>query len=148
MKTIAWGIFVAALAISSGCATTPDWIQRTLVTVDVTGGWYGRYFPPFNAVASAGGYEVWLDLQQEGTKVRGSVKTRETIWGGAKLGLSGSIDGTVGGDVFTFRQTDGSAKGELTVSGDQMTGECSLATVTVPIVLRRDGSPPRPDPPR
>ncbi len=147
MKTIAWGIFVAALAISSGCVPTPDWIQRTLVTVDVTGRWYGRYFPP-DAGVSGGGYEVWLDLQQEGLKVRGSVKMREYIRGGGKLNLSGPIDGTVGGDVFTFRQTDGSARGELTVSGDQMTGECSLATVRVPIVLRRDGSPPRPDPPR
>jgi hypothetical protein len=27
----------AALAIGAGCTTPPDWIERTLVTVDVTG---------------------------------------------------------------------------------------------------------------
>jgi hypothetical protein len=32
---------LAALAFDSGCAKT-DWIGRTLVTVDVTGSWYGR----------------------------------------------------------------------------------------------------------
>ena len=40
MKTIAWGILVAALACVSGCAR-PDWIEQTLVTVDVTGTWEG-----------------------------------------------------------------------------------------------------------
>jgi hypothetical protein len=34
---------LAALAFGSGCAKT-DWIGRTLVTVDVTGSWYGRRF--------------------------------------------------------------------------------------------------------
>jgi hypothetical protein len=33
MKTIAWGMLVAALACGSGCAR-PDWIEQTLVTVD------------------------------------------------------------------------------------------------------------------
>jgi hypothetical protein len=41
MRTIAWILMAAALAIGSGCATPPDWIERTLVTVDVTGSWYG-----------------------------------------------------------------------------------------------------------
>jgi hypothetical protein len=69
MKTIAWVILVAA-AYGSGCAR-PDWIERTLVTEDVTGLWYGRYLPSAPFAASAGGSEVWLDLRQEGSKVRG-----------------------------------------------------------------------------
>ena len=40
MRTIAWAILVAALAGGSGCAR-PDWIEQTLVTVDVTGTWRG-----------------------------------------------------------------------------------------------------------
>ena len=34
------GVIAAALVFASGCAQT-DWIDRTLVTVDVTGSWYG-----------------------------------------------------------------------------------------------------------
>jgi len=30
MRTIAWILMAAALAIGSGCATPPDWIERTL----------------------------------------------------------------------------------------------------------------------
>ena len=40
MKTIAGVLIVAALVFGSGCATS-DWIERTLVTVDVTGTWFG-----------------------------------------------------------------------------------------------------------
>jgi len=36
MNTITRVILVAVLAFGSGCAK-PDWIQQTLVTVDVTG---------------------------------------------------------------------------------------------------------------
>ena len=38
MNTIARVILVAVLAFGSGCAK-PDWIEQTLVTVDVTGTW-------------------------------------------------------------------------------------------------------------
>ena len=41
MKIIAGLIIAAALVFSFGCAKT-DWIDRTLVTVDVTGTWEGR----------------------------------------------------------------------------------------------------------
>jgi hypothetical protein len=63
--------------------------------------------------------------------------------GGTAL-LAGPIAGTIAGDVFTFSQTNGQATGELTVSGDEMTGEI-LQPHRFPIVLRRVGSPPRPD---
>ncbi len=41
MNTIGRVILVAMLAFGFGCAR-PDWIQDTLVTVDVTGVWSGE----------------------------------------------------------------------------------------------------------
>jgi len=137
MKTIAWGILVAALACSSGCAR-PDWIERTLVTVDVTGTWQGSVGGP----AGAGGASYELFLEQEGPKVRGSVRAYgATVMPGGSL--SGPIEGTVAGDVFSFRQTYGPLTGETTVSGDDMTGQVSFQS-TYRISLRRVNSSARP----
>ena len=58
----------------------------------------------------------------------------------------GNIDGTVAGDVFSFRHTaEGRCTGELTVNGDEMTGQVAVPyTYRVRrIVLRRVGSSPR-----
>src|SRR5215813_11218712 len=41
MKIITCVLIAATVLFSSGCAQK-DWIDRTLVTVDVTGTWYGR----------------------------------------------------------------------------------------------------------
>ena len=60
----------------------------------------------------------------------------------------GPIEGTVAGDVFRFKQTNGTAEGELTVSGDEMNGR---ATIGIPdrLYLRRvDPSSPPASPPR
>ena len=126
---------LAALMCVSGCTTPPDWIGRTLVTVDVTGSWYG--VSPVRT--NAGFPDLWLELQQEGPKAKGSTRVNT-------LGMqrSGPIEGTIAGDVFTFRQTNGPLTGELTVSGDEMTGEI-LQPLRFPIVLRRIGPPSRPD---
>ena len=117
MKTIAWGILVVALACGAGCAR-PDWIEQTLVTVDVTGTWRGA--------ATSGGSFISYEfaLQQRGPKVDGSVRGegRRTSGWGVPGEYSGPIDGTVAGDAFSFRQTNGSLQGEMTVSGDEMTG--------------------------
>jgi hypothetical protein len=78
MKRIARVLVATALALTSGCAR-PDWIQDTVVTVDVTG-------------------------------------------------FEGPIDGTVGGDVFTFRLTNETTVGEMTVSGDEMNGNVTIGT--------------------
>ena len=142
MQTIARVILVAALASGSGCATPPDWIQRTLVTVDVTGHWHGA-----TLAGSATQFrpEVWLDLQQEGPKVKGFIVWRDFEGSGSRRSNSpGSIEGTISGDVFSFKQTDGPGRGELTVRGDDMTGEVSIGT-SVPMILRRHESSPRPD---
>ena len=141
MKTIARVILVAALASGSGCATPPDWIERTLVTVDVTGHWYGS--SPKSSGAGSSYAEFWLDLQQAGPKARGSIQAK-----GIRTGLAGTgwvpIEGTIAGDVFSFRQTDGPARGELKVRGDEMTGEVSIG-FSGPIILHRIESSPRPD---
>jgi uncharacterized protein (DUF2236 family) len=34
-------LVLAGLLLGSGCASRPDWIEATLVTVDVTGTWRG-----------------------------------------------------------------------------------------------------------
>ena len=136
MKPIGWILMAATLAIVAACTTSPDWIERTLVTVDVTGTWNGA-----SSVRAAAGYPtVWLELQQAGPKAKGSTRA---AMGGSTL-LAGPIEGTIAGDVFTFRQTNGPLTGELTVSGDEMTGEI-LQPLRFPIVLRRVGSPSRPD---
>ena len=135
MNTITRVILATALALGSGCAK-PDWIQQTLVTVDVTGTW----------VRSEGAL-IELTLEQQGTKVTGSM-----LWRGggvtASGALSGAVEGTVAGDVFRFKQTSGTnlaVNGEMTVSGDEMTGYMvSLAAGRTPTLLRRVNSSPPP----
>jgi hypothetical protein len=138
METIARVLLVAMLACGAGCTTPPDWIQRTLVTVDVTGHWHGV------TLARTGTYtvpEVWLDLKQEGPKATGSMlaKGRNFVTGPVP------IEGTIAGDVFRFRQANGPARGELTVRGDEMTGEVTIGD-SVPMTLSRGESSPRPAP--
>jgi len=60
----ALGIIAAAFVFASGCAQK-DWIDRTLVTVDVTGVWQGAFVTP--------GYsgDMELVLEQRGAKVTG-----------------------------------------------------------------------------
>ena len=60
MNTICRLILVAVLALGSGCAK-PDWIDQTLMTVDVTGTW-----------RDSGG-TIDLTLEQQGSKVTGSM---------------------------------------------------------------------------
>ena len=137
MKTIAWGILAAALACGAGCAR-PDWIEQTLVTVDVTGTWQGS--TRGSGFLGVGPYE--LTLEQRGPKVKGSVRGSGSIAPGE---YSGPIDGTVAGDAFSFRQTTGSLKGEMTVSGDEMTGVVFGHSFSArPITLRRVDSSARP----
>jgi hypothetical protein len=111
MRTLAPVILTAVLAFGSGCAR-PDWIQETLVTVDVTGMW-----------RDSGG-TIDISLEQQGAKVAGSM-----IWRGSFTSASGTvlgrIEGSVAGDVFRFKQTSGPSigvNGEMTVSGDEMRG--------------------------
>ncbi len=121
---------LAALCVS-GCATPPDWIERTLVTVDVTGTWSGTI--------AAGGTtaEILIDLKQEGPKVEGSVRWKGFAFTTNVGDLPGLVEGTVSGDRFEFRRTNGNLRGDVIVSGDEMTGHAHVKSGPASIVLRR-----------
>jgi len=131
--TVGMLLMAAALATGSSCAR-PDWIDRTLVTVDVTGTWAGTVagnHPDYGA-------QYTFNLEQQGSHVKGSMNRS----GIGPHSAAGPIDGTIAGDVFSFRQTNGSIRGELKVSGDEMNGQISGRGI---ITLRRvdASSPPR-----
>jgi hypothetical protein len=136
MKIITGLLIAAALAFASGCAKT-DWIDRTLVTVDVTGTW-----------KSDSGWE--LNLEQQGSKVNGTMKHGYLQ---PSVGpSSGQIDDRVAGDTFTFKRADGKIAGELTVSGDEMNSRVTGRSISAredAVSLRRVDSSSRPaSPPR
>ena len=103
-------IGVLALLIASGCAQRADWIQGTLVTVDVTGVWRGRAY----TTVGGGGGAMQMSLEQRGPRVTGEYQYR---------GEKDFIEGTVSGDTFTFRDADGDIRGQATVDGDEMSGQ-------------------------
>jgi hypothetical protein len=132
---------LAVLICDSGCARS-DWIERTLVTVDVTGTWSA-------SVGGAGGANVggtlWFDLEQHGATVKGDLQYVGGLRGFGLPTTPRAIEGTVTGDVFRFRQSDGAVEGELTVSGDEMSGQVWVGGLR-PISLRRvdpSSRPPR-----
>jgi hypothetical protein len=124
-------LLAAALALS-GCAK-PDWIQQTLVTVDVTGTWQRTE-----------GALMELVLLQEGPKVTGTIRMAGTR-GSTPALITGPIEGSVTGDVFRFKLTsaiEASAEVEMLVSGDEMRGDMrgiNLST-RAPVQLRRINS--------
>jgi hypothetical protein len=109
-------LIAATLLVGSGCAKT-DWIDRTLVTVDVTGSW---------SVVEGVGRGTSFELEQQGSTVKGLIAGRES--GTNPFSILGPIRGAVAGDVFRFGSTRGEIIGELTAaSGDEMTGTMSRA---------------------
>jgi len=135
MKAVAGALVVAALAFGSGCAR-PDWIQGTLVTVDVTGVWVG------SMGRADGSAEVRLELEQQGPKVKGYLRPLGPGQG-VRMVFEGPVDGAVGGDVFNFRLANGTTVGEMTVSGDEMRGYLTMGS-PAQIFLRRVDSSARP----
>jgi hypothetical protein len=147
-------LITAVLLLSLGCVKQPDWIESTLVTVDVTGAWEGVV----SGVAMASGrhtLRALFDLGQEGPTVKGRAEI-QSVWEADPRGRnSGPLEGRVGGDVFHFRVTGGQGEtvaGEVTVNGDEMEGTVTIHTLlavkqTVGIHLRRVASSPRPQGP-
>jgi hypothetical protein len=118
------------LLISAGCARSgSDWIEATLVTVDVTGVWRG-------SLSRAGGASdygsIELTLQQEGPKVTGQVRLSSL-----SAARNTRVEGTVSGDVFRFQTPDGRRTGELQVNGDRMSGSGMAGTLRVSYDLSR-----------
>ena len=99
-----------ALVVASGCAQK-DWIDRTLVTADVTGAWRGTMTTPGVAASN-----VVMTLEQRGAKVTGQLKYD------VFSERSGPVEGTVSGDVFRFRSLRGQPTGDLLVNGEEMSG--------------------------
>ena len=137
MARMLLGILVMFLM---GCAQK-DWIDRTLVTENVTGAWTGSW-------GEGNSYrELRLDLRQEGTKVSG-VATM-LLGGNYGGGNTSRLEGSMAGDVFTFRMLRESASGELTVSGDVMSGQIVWIYGNRRMSLRRiDSSSRTESPPR
>jgi len=126
----ALGVIAAAFVFASGCAQK-DWIDRTLVTVDVTGTWEGR-----TAAPGSGGplvSDMYLDLAQQGSTVKGTLRMRGTGTAPAPE----PIEGTVAGDVFRFKNPRGTVGAELTVSGEEMSGTTQTLGGRLTISFRR-----------
>ena len=117
MKAIVGVLTAILLTAGSGCAKT-DWIERTLVTVDVTGVWSGTTTTSQSGVSLIGNFIVKLELQQRGSRVSGYIHVSP----GTTTIASGPLEGEVAGDVFRFKVGRGGLFGELTVNGDEMTG--------------------------
>ena len=133
IRTLSLGFAMVALALT-GCAK-PDWIQQTLVTVDVTGTWQ----------TTEGGL-IELLLLQEGPKVRGFMRMEGTL-GNSRAQIRGPIEGSVTGDVFSFKQanvSDVRSEVEMLVSGDEMSGDIRRFAISPSnrprVLLRRTDS--------
>src|SRR5215470_9021713 len=126
-----WAVVATALVLGS-CAQQ-DWIDRTLVTVDVTGTWQGSPGGPGPNNPGA----LFLNLRQEGATVQGFIKQGAS---GAAASLDGPINGTVAGDVFRFKSARGIAQSELTVNGDEMSGTVSIFGSRPPTLRRVEAS--------
>src|SRR5262249_958370 len=82
-------------------------------------------------------FEIRLELEQQGPKVTGSVRQTGSGFGGFAP-LTGPLDGTIRGEVFSFALTN--ATGELTGTGDEMTGYIDPLGRKLPISFRRVSS--------
>ena len=131
-----WVFVATTLVLASGCAKQ-DWIDRTLVTENVTGVWSG------SMVGSPFSPRVELELRQQGAKVTGVMKVPPT--GTYSLGSGIPIEGNVAGDVFSFRDQRGVYSGELTVGGDDMVGQILGQYGKRPASLHRGSAGPPSD---
>lgn len=124
-------LLLVMVVVEAGCAWQ-DWIDRTLITENVTGFWSGTVGP---AIAS-----VQLDLRQEGAKVTGTVRFLPGP-------VADPLEGGVAGDVFTFKGRRGGVSAELTVGGDENSGQMFGSFGKRPISLRRADPASVTDPP-
>jgi len=112
LKARRWLQIGLVLVIAVGCAQRADWIEGTLVTVDVAGVWKGRALIGGTSGGTSGDFE--LALTQRGAKVTGDGRIRAEKF---------RVEGAVRGDVLTFNEPAGRLHGEARVTGDEMSGE-------------------------
>jgi len=118
MRAVLWTI-AAAFELASGCVKQQDWIDRTLVTVDVTGVWEGTQTTGTGVVVP-----IVLDLKQKGAKVTGWMTGLGTP-GTASAAPPIPILGTVSGDTVSFHEGSEERmplRCEVQVNGDEMIG--------------------------
>jgi hypothetical protein len=124
------------LVLTMGVACThADWIDRTLVTENVTGTWAG------SMGESSSFRDVRLELQHEGQNVTGFIRLLPGAAGSGYQNPRMPIKGSVAGDVFSFKDERGSYSGELIVGGDEMTGRIFGPMGTRRVSLRRTNLP-------
>src|SRR5262245_35299743 len=148
-------LLAISLAICLGCAKQ-DWIDRTLVTVDVTGEWDGRLIMPeaswsgdfvcdrpIATEASPSG-NVVLVLQQQGGKVTGEISNLSagSVTSTGSTSIQGTVEAAMLGLHDVSRRTFRSI---LQVNGDEITGLGVWFDVVYEVSLHRQsiGSPPR-----
>ena len=106
-------MLISVLLVAAGCAR-PDWIESTLVTVDVTGAWTGSYDVGGNAGP------IKFNLKQSGSRVTGDMNIS-----GTNRQSGGPVEGMLNGDVLSLRNIATSATFDVIVKGDEMTGSIS-----------------------
>jgi hypothetical protein len=109
-RLIAWAVAGLILSASFACARS-DWIQSTLVTVEVSGEWQGNITRPAGAYGPG---LIYLTFRQSGHKVTGTFS----------LGVNKDVplEGTISVDVLRFQGRGGLVTAELQVNGDDMSG--------------------------
>jgi hypothetical protein len=120
-------VIVGMVLLLAGCATGGGG-TAVAPSVDVTGTWNGS----FDGVGSSGfNFPFVAVLEQKGNIVTG------TISGATRTVYNGTIQGTVSGNKFSWKQTMGSASGDVVVSGHEMGGTGTLTNYPGRLTLRR-----------
>ena len=124
-RLIAWAVAGMIVSASLGCAR-PDWIQSTLVTVDVSGEWQGNITRPAGAYGPG---LIYLSLRQSGPKVTGTFS----------LGVNKDVplEGKLSGDVLRIQGRGGAVTAELQVNSDDMSGMGTTAAGPIRIEIHR-----------
>ena len=111
--------FLGLLVVGcAGCARQPDWIESTLVTVDVSGEWAG------STLAGSNPGTIEMTLQQAGQKVTG--EAQYSGWNAAQF-PNGPVSGMVSGDVLRLVTLDGRRRFFFRADGDTMQGYVLVA---------------------
>ncbi len=147
MKTAGATLIAAALLFASGCVTRPDWIEATLVTVDVNGVWQGAISGAALPYLGTRGSSPLTSSRMEQRSREGCSVGPVTSTSGISRRYSGPLAGRVGGDVLNFTVTSEMGEGlagELTVRHDEMEGMVRGAEIQgARVLLRRIDSPSR-----
>ena len=124
-RGIVWMMGGLLVSGALGC-TRSDWIQSTLVTADVSGEWQGNLT---KQSASYGPSLIQLNLHQSGPKVTGTFSFGPGPTASPSSTTNLPLEGTVSGDVFSFRNLNGSVTADLQVDGDAMKGAGTILEV-------------------